>query len=137
MAPSVQISPGMPSALDGTLAQSRIGRLAALKSTISSLSPRHRLALGIALAVDFLQIVAFPLFAPGLASPLDDVLDVAAGASLIALLGWHWSFLPAFAVELIPGLDLVPSWTASVLLAVRRPLAQPLQSSERGTALPK
>ncbi|MEO8503587.1 MAG: hypothetical protein ABI609_06790 [Acidobacteriota bacterium] len=137
MAPGVQASFYMPSALDGTLIHTRIGRLTALKSTISSLSPRHRLALAIALAVDFLQIVAFPLFAPGLASPVDDVLDLAAGVSLIAVMGWHWSFLPAFAVELIPGLDLVPSWTAAVLLAIRRPLAQPLQNPGRGTALPK
>jgi hypothetical protein len=80
---------------------------------------RHRLALGIAVGADFLQIVAFPFFAPGLSSPADDALDIAVGAALFALLGWHWSFVPAFAAELIPGFDLVPTWTASVLLALR------------------
>jgi hypothetical protein len=30
------------------------------------------------------------------------------------MLGWHWAFLPAFAAELIPGVDLFPTWTAAV-----------------------
>jgi hypothetical protein len=38
---------------------------------------------------------------------------------LLRLIGWHWALLPAFVGELIPGLDLVPTWTAAVLFATR------------------
>jgi hypothetical protein len=57
--------------------------------------------------------------AAGAASPVNDALDVAVGAILIRLLGWHWAFLPAFLAELVPGVDLVPTWTAAVFLATR------------------
>jgi hypothetical protein len=39
------------------------------------------------------------------------------------LLGWHWAFLPTFAAELIPGLDLVPTWTAAVFYVTFRQIA--------------
>jgi hypothetical protein len=39
---------------------------------------------------------------------------------LVHLLGWHWEFLPAFAAELVPGVDLVPFWTLSVLNVYRK-----------------
>jgi hypothetical protein len=42
------------------------------------------------------------------------------GAILIKLLGWHWAFLPTFAAELVPGLDLFPTWTAAVFFATRQ-----------------
>ncbi|HEY6867955.1 MAG TPA: hypothetical protein VI792_11900, partial [Candidatus Eisenbacteria bacterium] len=60
-----------------------------------------------------------PFFLAGAVSPWDDVLDVAVGLVLVRLLGWHWVFLPAFLAELVPGLDLVPTWTAAVLFALR------------------
>src|SRR5437762_2566865 len=44
-------------------------------------------------------------------SRADDILDLAVAAILVRLLGWHWEFLPAFAAELIPGVDLVLWWT--------------------------
>ena len=53
-------------------------------------------------------------------SPLDTALDVVVGAILIKLLGWHWAFLPTFAAELVPGLDLLPTWTAAVFFATRQ-----------------
>jgi len=40
-------------------------------------------------------------------SPADDILELAVEAVLVRLLGWHWEFLPAFAGELVPGVDLV------------------------------
>jgi hypothetical protein len=36
------------------------------------------------------------------------------------LLGWHWAFVPSFLAELVPGLDLVPTWTLAVLIATRQ-----------------
>jgi len=42
------------------------------------------------------------------------VLDVVVAIVLVNLPG-HWEFLPVFAAELLPGLDLVPFWTMSVI----------------------
>jgi len=74
----------------------------------------------LAIMADALQIVVFPLFAEGALSPADDLLDVAVAAVLVHLLGWHWEFLPAFAVELVPGVDLVPFWTMAVANVYRK-----------------
>jgi len=82
-------------------------------------SPRLRLAWMIALGADALQIAAVPLFAVGALSPVDTVLDLAVGAVLVRLLGWHWAFLPTLAAELLPGLDLFPTWTAAVWYVTR------------------
>jgi hypothetical protein len=77
-------------------------------------------AVALAAAADGLQLLFIPAFGAGALSPFEDVLDVAVGLSLVALLGWHWEFLPAFGAELIPGVDLAPTWTASVLWVLRR-----------------
>src|SRR5437867_10872192 len=86
------------------------------------LSPRTRFqaAMILAMAADALRIFVFPLFAEGALSPADDVLDVAVAAVLVHLLGWHWEFLPAFAAELVPGVDLVPFWTLAVINVYRK-----------------
>jgi hypothetical protein len=74
----------------------------------------------LAMAADAFQIFLFPLFGEGALSPADDVLDVAIAAALTTLLGWHWEFLPAFAAELVPGVDLVPFWTLAVINVYRK-----------------
>src|SRR5213594_5272231 len=86
------------------------------------LSPlvHFRAAMVLAMAADALQIFVFPLFAPGAFSPADDLLDIAVAAVLVHLLGWHWEFLPAFAAELVPGVDLVPFWTMAVANVCRK-----------------
>lgn len=83
-------------------------------------APEHRLAWLVAIVADALQIVAFPLFAEGAISPLDTVLDIAVAAILSRLLGWHWAFLPTLAAELVPGMDLFPTWTAAVFFVTRQ-----------------
>jgi hypothetical protein len=83
-------------------------------------SPQHRLAWLVAVAADTLQIVALPLFAVGGLSPADTLLDIFVAVTLIRLLGWHWAFLPTLAAELIPGLDLFPTWTAAVFFVTRQ-----------------
>jgi hypothetical protein len=87
-----------------------------------TISPGSRLRAAMVLAVvaDALQIVVFPLFAEGALSPLDDILDLAVAAALVNLLGWHWEFLPTFAAELVPGVDLVPFWTLAVANLYRK-----------------
>jgi hypothetical protein len=73
----------------------------------------------LAVAADAVQLGFFPLFGQGAVSPLDDALDVAVAVALTLLVGWHWSFLPAFGMELIPMVDLAPTWTGAALLATR------------------
>jgi hypothetical protein len=81
---------------------------------------RFRVAMILAVAVDALQVLVFPLFSEGALSPADDVLDFAVGAALIHLLGWHWEFLPTFFAELLPGVDFVPFWTLAVANVYRK-----------------
>jgi hypothetical protein len=82
--------------------------------------PEHRAAWLVAITADALQILAFPLFAEGGVSPADGVLDIAVAAILTKLLGWHWALLPTLAAELMPGLDLFPTWTAAVFFVTRQ-----------------
>lgn len=78
-----------------------------------------RAAWTVAVFTDVVQWVLWPLFVGGGASPLEAAVDVVVAAALVRLLGWHWAFLPGFLVELVPGVDLVPTWTAAVFLATR------------------
>ena len=88
-----------------------------LKSVKAS---EHRLAWLVAIMADALQIIAFPLFAEGLVSPFDTTLDFIVAFVLTRLLGWHWAFLPSLGAELVPGLDLFPTWTAAVFFVTRQ-----------------
>ena len=83
-------------------------------------SPQQRLAWLVAIVADTLQIVAFPAFFEGAFSPFDIGLDAVVAIVLSRLLGWHWAFLPTIAAELIPGLDLFPTWTAAVYFVTRQ-----------------
>lgn len=74
----------------------------------------------LAMAADALQIFVLPLFAEGAFSPAEDLLDVAVAIVLVQLVGWHWEFLPAFAAELVPGVDLVPFWSLAVASVYRK-----------------
>jgi hypothetical protein len=74
----------------------------------------------LAIIVDAVQIVVFPLFVGGALSPADDILDLSMGAALVHLLGWHWEFLPSFLAKLVPGVDLVPFWTIAVANVYRK-----------------
>src|SRR5258706_15833235 len=73
---------------------------------------KKRLALAIAAAADLAQIFFLPLFGEGGLSPLESALDVMVALALVALLGFRWRTALAFALELVPGVALFPSWTA-------------------------
>ena len=98
---------------------------------------RFRIALVLAAIADVLQIVLLPLFFEGVESPAEDLLDVALGATLVSLLGWHWEFLPSFLGKLVPGVDLVPFWTMAVANVYRKSkrdlvvAKEPMQDSGR------
>ena len=76
-------------------------------------------ARAIAVAADAIQIVAVPAFFGGAASPINDALDVAVGIVLVLLVGWHVAFLPTFIAELVPMLDIFPTWTTAILFVTR------------------
>ena len=86
--------------------------------------PEHRVAWLVAIAADAIQIVGLPFFVEGVLSPVDVALDVIVAVILTRLLGWHWAFLPGLVGELIPGLDLLPTWTAAVLYVTSRRVLQ-------------
>ncbi len=88
--------------------------------------PRFRAALVLAILADALQILVFPLFVEGVASPADDILDFGIAAVLVKLLGWHWEFLPSFFAKLVPGVDLVPFWTMAVANVYRKSKPTPV-----------
>src|ERR1700733_14677967 len=83
-------------------------------------SSRIKLARGIAIGADALQIILFPLLAEGFISPLDDALDVVVCGTLTWLVGWHLAFLPSFMLKVAPMVDMVPTWTLAVLFATRQ-----------------
>ncbi len=80
---------------------------------------RIRAARILAVAADFLQLIAVPAFSEGVASPVNDALDLLVAVAMIGLLGWHWAFLPTFLAELVPLWDIVPNWTAAVFFVTR------------------
>jgi len=88
--------------------------------SLNSPRSRFRAAMVLAVAADALQIIAFPLFAEGALSPLDDVLDLVVAVALVRLIGWHWEFTPSLIAELLPGVDLVPFWTLAVANVYRK-----------------
>lgn len=69
----------------------------------------------IAVLADLVQMVLWPAFAEGVASPFDDALDGVVALSLLLTLGWSGRLMAALALELTPGAALFPTWTAVVM----------------------
>ena len=72
----------------------------------------------VAVSVDLLALMLGPFgwtFA-------DEILDVVAAALLWRLIGFHPLLLPTFVVELVPVIDMIPTWTGCVaaVVALRR-----------------
>ncbi len=76
---------------------------------------RKMMALGVAGVSDLVQLVFAPVFWEGGGSPLDVALDVVTALLVLIIVGFEWRLALALAVELVPGLDLFPTWTAVVL----------------------
>ena len=75
---------------------------------------RKKVALAFAAVADVAQWAFMPVFVEGAASPFEIALDAGIGLVLLLLLGFHWRLALAIAVELVPGADLFPTWTAMV-----------------------
>ena len=71
-------------------------------------------AYGVAIAADILQFVLGPF---GWAFA-DEILDVVAAGATWSLLGFHPLLLPTFVVELLPVVDMLPTWTGCVALVI-------------------
>ena len=77
-------------------------------------------AFAVAITADLVQVILGPLgwtFA-------DEIIDVLAMGLTIWLLGFHPLLLPTFIVELIPVIDMLPTWTgcvAAVVMLKRNP----------------
>ncbi|HMD33780.1 MAG TPA: hypothetical protein VKH42_02375 [Vicinamibacterales bacterium] len=93
-------------------------RLASLLRPPFITPARTRIAYGVGIATDVLQFVLGPFGWAG----ADEVLDVIAAALTWRVLGFHPLLLPTFAIEFIPGLDMLPTWTGciAVVIALRR-----------------
>jgi hypothetical protein len=88
--------------------------------SVTTFTPgRVRAAFAVAILADAVELGLFPVFAEGVLSPVNDVLDLAVAAALVLLLGWHWAFVPSLVAEAVPGLTLFPTWTAAVLFVTR------------------
>ena len=81
----------------------------------------------IAVAADALQFFLGPL---GWVF-VDSLIDVVAMILTILLLGFHLLLLPTFVMEFIPGVDMLPTWTACVLAVMA------LRKREPSTTPPK
>jgi hypothetical protein len=85
-------------------------------------STRIALAFAVSVVADVLQLPINAATFTGVLAPAgegaDVIVDCVAAALTSALLGFHWALLPTFFVELVPGVDLAPTWTACVALVV-------------------
>jgi hypothetical protein len=89
---------------------------AARQAPIVAVSPRRKtIAALVAGASDLAQMVFFPAFVEGAASPLEVALDATTALVILLIVGFKWRLAFALALELVPGVDLFPTWTAMVL----------------------
>ncbi|MDB6027082.1 MAG: hypothetical protein JWM68_3305 [Verrucomicrobiales bacterium] len=87
-------------------------------------------AIAIAVVADVIQFSAGPLgwfF-------FDAGVDIVVMLIMFRLIGFHWLLLPTFALEFIPGVGMLPTWTGCVLLVVR--LRNKQQRELKNGALP-
>jgi hypothetical protein len=104
-----------PSSMPASTARGASGAARALIVSSHKVSTKRKaIAFAVAAMADVLQLAVFPAFVEGGASPFEDVLDVGVALILVAVLGFHWRLAFAFALELVPGADLFPTWMAVV-----------------------
>jgi hypothetical protein len=87
---------------------------------------RRRILIAYAVAV-VADLIEFPISAvelPVVVAPVGEfvafVVDAIVFGVMTKLLGFHWMFLPSFCIEVIPGLDMLPTWVGCVFFVVRQ-----------------
>ena len=87
---------------------------------------RKRWAIAIAAASDVAQWFVLPVSVEGGVSPVEVGIDAVTALLILLVVGFHWRLAIALIAELVPGLDLAPTWTAVVLsLPTEKPALQP------------
>jgi hypothetical protein len=76
---------------------------------------RRRAAIAVAAVADLVQIAFAPAFVEGALLPPDIILDAVTAIAILIIVGFHWRLAFALAMELVPAVDLFPTWTALVL----------------------
>jgi len=82
---------------------------------------RVKTAYAVAIATDVMQFALGPFGW----TFVDEILDVIALILTTRLLGFHPLLLPTFVLELVPIVDVLPTWTACVALVVATRKNQP------------
>jgi len=95
-----------------------------MKTTVKLTPLRIIGAFAVAIAADLVQLPLTGVAMSGVgavpAEGMDAAVDVAAALITNFLLGFHWALLPTFMIELIPGVDVLPTWTACVAFVIWR-----------------
>ncbi len=91
---------------------------------------KKKIALGIAVIADAIQLGLFPIFVEGALSIPDDALDAVVAVSILLILGFRARLALAILAELVPGFALFPSWTLAVMSLPTIPEAPPAPSAE-------
>lgn len=83
---------------------------------------RILVAFAVAAIADLIQLPIVAVEATGIFSIpgelADFLVDCVAAMATTWLLGFHWVLLPTLFVEVIPGVDLLPTWTGCVAYVV-------------------
>jgi hypothetical protein len=89
---------------------------------------KARLAIAIAVIVDAIQVPLQGASLTGIgtlpAEAIDLAIDAATALVLSRLLGFHWALLPSLLVELIPFVDVAPTWIACAMYVISRRKAE-------------
>jgi hypothetical protein len=96
-------------------------------------------AFAIAIIADLIQFPITAVEATGLftipGELADFVVDCFVMGATTVLLGFHWMLLPSLLVEIVPGLDLIPTWTGCVAFVVWQRKKQQAQPSPLRSAV--
>jgi hypothetical protein len=63
-------------------------------------------------------------------------LDVIVGVAMTRLLGFDWIFVPSLILELIPNVDILPTWLGSVAYVVWKRKKEEAEVAKPATVLP-
>jgi hypothetical protein len=94
---------------------------------------RKRLALVLAGLSDGVQWLFVPVLSEGALSPLEIGLDALTALLILVVVGFQWRLAIALIAELVPGLDLFPTWTAVVLSLPTANVEESAPTQEHGS----